>query len=225
MRIKNWHELQHFKDRTPPWIKLYRNILEQRDIMMISDCSFRVLIGLWLLASEDKDMEGRLPCIEDIAFRLRKTDKEINKAIQELGAFIIHDDIKAISQRHQGDAPETYSKETEVYKKETEKEYMFEEFWNQYGIKKGRAKCEVKYKHIIKSGVKHKTIMQGLGAYQSECRKKETAPEFIKHPLTWLNGKNWEDEYERELTREEREAEVQRIIDQQQEAAPCRLIS
>ena len=116
LRIKNWQDLQHFKDRTPPWIKLYRNILDQRDIMMISDSSFRVLIGVWLLASEDKDMEGKLPCIEDIAFRLCKTEKEITKAIQELKGFIIDDDIKPISSRYQVDAPET---ETETYNKET----------------------------------------------------------------------------------------------------------
>ena len=28
MRIKNWNRFQHFKDRKPPWIKLYRDILD-----------------------------------------------------------------------------------------------------------------------------------------------------------------------------------------------------
>jgi len=104
IKIKNWDDLQHFKDRNPPWIKLYKTILERRDIAMISDCNFRILIGLWLLASEDTEREGVLPEIADIAFRLRKTEKEINKAIQDLADFLIvsetpryHDDINAIS--------------------------------------------------------------------------------------------------------------------------------
>jgi len=118
IRIKNWHEFQHFKDRTPPWIKLHKTILDQRDINAISDSSFRVLIGLWLLASEDQDMQGKLPSIDDIAFRLRMSNPVITKALQELKPFLINDDINAISERYQDDAPET---ETEA-KKEAKKE-------------------------------------------------------------------------------------------------------
>lgn len=82
IRIKNWSEFQHFKDRNPPWIKLYKSLLDRRDIAMISDCNFRVLIGLWLLASEDKEKNGTLPEISDIAFRLRKSADEISKSLQ-----------------------------------------------------------------------------------------------------------------------------------------------
>jgi hypothetical protein len=118
IRIKNWHEFQHFKDRTPPWIKLHKTILDQRDINAISDSSFRVLIGLWLLASEDHAMQGNLPPVDDIAFRLRMSNAAINKALQELKPFLIQDDINAISSRYHSDAPET---ETEA-KKETKTE-------------------------------------------------------------------------------------------------------
>jgi len=112
-KIRNWGNFQHFKDRRPPWIKLHRDILEQRDISVISDRSFRILIGLWLLASEDEAMEGCLPCIEDIAFRLRFSENEINKSIQELDRFIVSEDIKVISTRYQSDSPETET-ETET---------------------------------------------------------------------------------------------------------------
>jgi len=113
MKIKNWNKFQHFKDRRPPWIKLHRDILEQRDINMISDRSFRVLVGLWLLASEDEAMEGGLPPIDDIEFRLRIPKSQIQKALTELDAFVIQDDIKAISERYQDDEPETET-ETET---------------------------------------------------------------------------------------------------------------
>ena len=115
MKIKNWSKFQHFKDRRPPWIKLHRETLEQRDINKISDRSFRILIGLWLLASEDKDMEGNLPSIEDIAFRLRMTDDEINKYIQELRPWVLVDDDDVLSERYHDDAPET---EAEAYSEE-----------------------------------------------------------------------------------------------------------
>ena len=118
VKIKNWANLQHFKDRSPPWIKLYREILYQRDIMTISDRNFKVLICLWLIASEDKQQSGTLPAISDIAFKLRLPEHEINKSLQELKDFLIFDDINMISERYQVDAPETETEtETETEKK------------------------------------------------------------------------------------------------------------
>ena len=116
--IKNWSQFQHFKDRRPPWIKLHRDILDQRDINVLSDGSFRVLIGLWLLASEDSEMEGALPSVEDMAFRLRTTIPNINKALKELGHFLYQDDITTISDGYHVDDPETETEtETERDKK------------------------------------------------------------------------------------------------------------
>jgi hypothetical protein len=107
MKIKNWSHFQHFKDRSPPWIKLHRSILEQRDIASISDRSFRLLIILWLLASEDKEKAGNIPGVEDIAFRARMDKPSVINGLQELKEFLTDVDINAISTRYQTDAPET----------------------------------------------------------------------------------------------------------------------
>jgi hypothetical protein len=120
MKIKNYNKFQHFKDRRPPWIKLHRELLDQRDINLISDRSFRVLIGLWLLASEDESMEGCLPEIPEISFRLRMPESDILKSFQELKHFIVDVDINVISERYQVDDPETET-ETEI-NRETERE-------------------------------------------------------------------------------------------------------
>ena len=131
MRIKNWKRFQHFDKRRPPWIKLYREILDQREMAELSDLAFRVLIQLWLLASEDKEMEGNLPDLETIAFRLRIKKDNLNKALSELSAFLCSDvineisngyqvDIKMISTRHQDVTSET---EKEI-KKEGEGDYI-----------------------------------------------------------------------------------------------------
>ena len=117
VRIKNWTQHQHFKDRNPPWIKLHREILDRRDISVISDRSFRTLISLWLLASEDKQLVGNLPSIEDIAFRLRTSIDNIIKDLQELKDFLIDCDITTISERYQNESPET---ETETEERQRE---------------------------------------------------------------------------------------------------------
>ena len=121
LKIKNWSKFQHFKDRRPPWIKLHKELLDQRDINAISDRSFRVLINLWLIASEDPELNGNLPTIEDIAWRTRMSEEDITKAIQELGGFVDHSDITLISERYQVGPPEERRGEAEA-ETETKKE-------------------------------------------------------------------------------------------------------
>ncbi len=106
-KVKNWHEFQHFKDRNPPWIKLHRSILERRDISAISDCSFRLLIMLWVLASEDKQKDGGLPSVDDIAFRTRLPKQRVINGLEELKDFLIQSDIAVISNGYRCDVPET----------------------------------------------------------------------------------------------------------------------
>ena len=67
-RIKDWKTFQRYKDRRPPWIKLYRSLLDDPDIMTLPDDVFRMLVCLWLVASEFED--GDIP-IDAPAWRIR----------------------------------------------------------------------------------------------------------------------------------------------------------
>ena len=49
--IKNFEKFQHYKDRSPPWIKLYNALLEDYDFGALPDASKAHLIAIWLLAS------------------------------------------------------------------------------------------------------------------------------------------------------------------------------
>ena len=101
LKIKNWKNFQHFKDRRPPWIKVHRDILDDYDINMISSDAFKLLVQLWLLASEDDKVEGNLPPIEQICYRLRIEKHKCLKLLKELDSFLIsecyQDDITSIS--------------------------------------------------------------------------------------------------------------------------------
>ena len=115
MKIKNWSEFQHFKDRTPPWIKLYRYLLDDPDWHELSGDDAKTLIMLWLVASEDKNMQGSLPSLKNIAFRLRISETKLNQSLNKLSHWLITDDIDVISNVYQHDAPET---ETETDKRQ-----------------------------------------------------------------------------------------------------------
>lgn len=51
--IKNWKRHQHYKYRTPPWIKLHADLLTTSWYRTLSDNAARWLIELWLLARRD----------------------------------------------------------------------------------------------------------------------------------------------------------------------------
>ena len=112
IKIKNWSKHQHFKDRTPPWIKLYRDILDDPDWHELDGETSKILVSLWLIASEDETHEGRLPDIRRLAFRLRIKESQVNQAITKLSHWLISDDIEAISESYQDDAPETEERQS-----------------------------------------------------------------------------------------------------------------
>jgi len=113
MRIKNWQQFQHFKDRRPPWIKLYRDLLDDPDWHGLTGDDAKTLVMLWLVASESEGKDGALPELRKLSFRLRTTEKALRAQLQRLTTWLIHDDIKVISERYQGDTPETET-ETET---------------------------------------------------------------------------------------------------------------
>ena len=115
MQIKNWKKFQHFKDRKPPWVKLYRDVLDDIEWYELDPLASKVLVMCWLIASED---DGRLPSAKTLAFRLRMTEKQTNDCLNKLSHWLEQDDINAISERYQDDSLETET-ETETKKKAT----------------------------------------------------------------------------------------------------------
>ena len=51
LSIPNWDEMQHYKDRSPPWIKLQNELLENYEFERLHDASKAHLLCIWLLAS------------------------------------------------------------------------------------------------------------------------------------------------------------------------------
>lgn len=122
MKVKNWQEFQHFKNRTPPWIKLYRYLLDDPEWHNLSDKAAKTLVMIWLVASEDKKQNGNLPCLKKLSFRLRMKEDVLDKQLQELSHFLILDDIKMISGRYQDDINMIHQRRGEERRKETETE-------------------------------------------------------------------------------------------------------
>lgn len=75
---------------------------------------------------------------------------------------------------------------------------QFEIWWNLYGKKEGRAKCEKKFNQLVKK-YGHEIIEQGTKRYLHHREQLKTTGNFVpqqKNPLTFLNGEHFNDEFE-----------------------------
>ena len=170
MKIKNWSKFQHFKDRRPPWVKLYRDILDDPDWHELEGDVAKALVMLWLIASEDETQEGNLPDAKHLAFRLRMPVNKVNQLLAKLSGWVIQDDIEVISERYQSDAPETET-ETETEKEERQRHILVVfDYWKSVMGSK-RAILDVKRKRLIGSMLDNGYSVEDLCRAVEGCSK------------------------------------------------------
>lgn len=71
----------------------------------------------------------------------------------------------------------------------------FEELWQHYPRKQGKAKALEAYKRARKAGVDKTTVLDGITRYNAQIKANKTKSKYIMQGSTWFNGKRWEDEY------------------------------
>lgn len=121
---KNWREFQHYKDRNPPWIRLHRKLLDDKDFHRLPVESRALAPMLWLLAAESVD--GSIEADpDDLAFRLRTNEKDITKALKPLierGFFVMEQGASNVLAGCKQLAPESCSETEALQRTETEAE-------------------------------------------------------------------------------------------------------
>jgi hypothetical protein len=200
---KNWDSFQHYKDRSPIWIKLHRKLLDDYAFSRLPVASRALAPMLWLLASEYNDGKITAPN-DEIAFRLHMTGDELLEALNPLinaGFFV--SDSKLLARRKRVAMPET---ETETQVK-TEKnigrsaaptrpsDEAFETFKKAYPKRKGPnpwPPARKLFDAAVKRGVEIAEIVDGARRFAAQVHDK-IGTEFIPHARTWLHGECWKD--------------------------------
>lgn len=57
-RIPDWRKYQHYRDRSPPWVKLHKSLLSSRAWVILDDASRALAIACMMLAG---DTDNRIP--------------------------------------------------------------------------------------------------------------------------------------------------------------------
>lgn len=197
---KKWADFQHYKDRCPPWIKLHRELLNNREFMRLPVASKALAPLLWLLASESKDSNGEFEAsTEELVFRLHMTEKEIEigrKPLIDKGFFIIASGVLADCQHVA--RPETEEETEERKRKEKEEEERkaragtFEQFYSAYPRKDSKKTAEAAF---IKAAIVDLSIVLDDIAFRSASVEwRKDGGQFIPMAATYLNQRRWEDE-------------------------------
>jgi len=82
MKIKNWEKYQLYKHKSMPWFKVYgRDLLNDMDWGKLNCEEKATLFELWCLGTED---HGTLPKLEEISYRLRRSETDLEPIITSL---------------------------------------------------------------------------------------------------------------------------------------------
>lgn len=96
MRIKDWQRFQRYKRENVPWIKLHKRLLDDPEWHELSGDEAKVLVMLWLIASDTND--GTLPSVDKLAFRLRIKKTSLETIVSRLSHFL-HNSFTTPSQQ------------------------------------------------------------------------------------------------------------------------------
>lgn len=204
--VKNFERFQHYKDRSPLWIKLYNSLLDDYEFAALPDASKGHLLAIWLLASR---YQNRIPA--DPVWIQRRINANSPVELQTLVrlGFLVADEefsdaSNLLAEPYKPAIPEKRRVETEREKEPPivpqggrarkllsgEALKAFESWYPIYPRHVGRGAAERAFlKALPLASVE--TLIAGARAYAEECAGKEA--QYVAHPSTWLNGKRWLD--------------------------------
>jgi len=187
LQPKNWAVFQHYKDRCPPWIKLHRDLLNDREFICLPIASKALAPMLWLLASETKDGTFNAS-VEELVFRLRITEKDYADGVKPLidkGFFVIASGV--LADCYQVAIPET-ERETEKRQKKLafpKPESVNQETWDAFVQQRKTKKAQIT--QLVLDSI---TKQASLASWSLEDALKEiVVRNWTSFNAEWVKGK------------------------------------
>jgi hypothetical protein len=193
---KNWKSFQHYKERTPSWIKLHKGLLTDFEFVRLPVASRALAPMLWLLASEYEG--GAIEAsLEKIAFRVHLTVDELQDALSPLIDAGFFDASEVLSQP----LAECLPREEDIGKRKRKEDTRaaspsnddFEKLKKVYPRRNGNygwKAAERKFSSLVKTGVDPKIIIDAARRFAANAGPK-VGTEFIPMPASWLNSEDF----------------------------------
>lgn len=203
LRIRNLERFQHYKHRTPPWIKLYQDLLDVYEFSRLPDHTRFHAIALLLLASR---MDNELP--DDSSWLqarigaktrvdidallgakwLERVDLQGTLAECVQGASQLQADCARDARESRGEESrgETYTQSaSKLLAPSLLRKEFAEEFWPRYPRKVSMDDAEKAYAKARRRGATKEAILAGLERAQQNWVGREL--DKIPYAASWLN--------------------------------------
>lgn len=219
-RVCKFEELQHYRDRSPPWIKLYNSLLDDYEFATLDDASKFHLVAIWLLASRNSN------CIPmDAKWVQRRIDAHKQVDLQQFidAGFIekipeesdtTQPDSDVLAECYQDASPEGEESREEqsigdaAPEVQDERSYTtkkgrklkgvnldrFERFWQAFDYRKGKAEAADAWLDLKPDEDLAEEIISGAEAEANKRPSLIQAGYTPKMAQGWLTGRRWEDE-------------------------------
>lgn len=198
--IVNWRKYQG--SNTSQWIKLWRETITSRDWVMGDSHDQALMIALLVLASQHKNcIPYDLDYIERAA-SLRRREDEDHVDISNLlrsGFIEVREGDAVVEEQSASPRRKGKLSAIEFREKNAGKLMRFDEFYQLYPRKEGRAEAEIQWVNhdcdeIADTIIEHLKTRLAQGWKREAIAKKEFG--FIKLPKTYISNSMWEDQLE-----------------------------
>lgn len=203
LRVKDWRRFQHYSDRAPNWIKLYRELLTDYEFTQLPDAQRWHLVGIWLLSAP---RDGAIPNDPKwVSSQLMSTEKVDLNALVRAGFLLLEEDNLTFASSpctapdtHISDLEEKREEKKRGEKSREEFSPMFEQAWSLYPKRPGQSK-QAAYKawqaRMVEK-VDPAYLVERVRAYASYCTLQGTEPAYVLHAATFFGpSKRYEADY------------------------------
>lgn len=209
--IKNFDRYNPRKDlKSMPWCRLENNFYDLEDFYDL-DVYARWLF-IFLLCQAAQKVSGTIEIDKNyMIFKSKLTEKQLDSALSSLEdkSVILLETNE--HERTRSDSCLTNERTNITNSTNTnDLDFDFDSLYEKFPRKQGKQKGIEKLQSIIKTQDDYDNVMQGIIKYKNYCDTNQTDKKYIKHFSTWVNSFGWKDEYEIELTPEQKLIEVEK---------------
>lgn len=188
IRIKEWDTFQHYKDRSPPWIKLHKSMLNSRTWVRLDDAGRVLAFACMMLAA---DTDNKTPLDPEYLARVAYLNAPPNfDNLVRVGFIeIIEEKSETIAS-----ASKPQAKRTVCPPEQSRAEQSFATFWACYPKHKSKGQAEKAFAKINPDEQLLTAMVAAVERAKTQDDWRKDNGKFIPYPATWLNGKGWLDD-------------------------------
>ena len=208
--IRRWRDFQHYRHRSPPWVKLHVDILTSDDWVLLADVSKLLMVTCMVVAAR---YDGRVPADPEYLKRVAYLDKRPDLTPLIDCGFLVK--LQAPASVVQATASPETETETETETESERKKVLsllrpkrngiydaafaaLWKGWRPHKTPKGSKKLAVEKwrSHVVAAQVDPRVALEAAAAYCLQSALTDTA---TTHVCRFIDRHGWDDDHDHSI--------------------------